>query len=51
MKGPKLTCRRKVKGCWPIAWQSPMLARITWSNGFLTPCNQIQSERNYKLAI
>lgn len=34
----QLTCRRKVIGCWPMAWASPMLARMTSVNGFLIPC-------------
>ena len=33
----QLTCRRKVIGCWPMAWASPMLARMTSVNGFLIP--------------
>jgi hypothetical protein len=33
------TCRMNVIGCCPMAWQSPMLARITSVNGFLAPCN------------
>ncbi len=33
----ELTCLRNVIGFWPMAWQSPMLARITWVNGFFTP--------------
>lgn len=33
----QLTCRRKVMGCWPMAWASPMLARMTSVNGFLIP--------------
>lgn len=33
----QLTCRRKVIGCWPMAWASPMLARMTSVNGFLMP--------------
>lgn len=33
-----LTSRKNLMyGC-PMAWQSPMFARITSSNGFLTPC-------------
>lgn len=33
----QLTCLRKVIGCWPMAWASPMLARMTSVNGFLIP--------------
>lgn len=32
-----LTSRRKVIYGWPMAWQSPMLARMTSLNGFFTP--------------
>merc|ERR1719295_321724 len=31
------TCRMKVMGLLPMAWASPMLALITFGNGFLTP--------------
>lgn len=32
-----LTCLKKVMGCCPMAWASPMLALMTSSKGFFTP--------------
>ena len=37
------TCLRNVIGFWPTAWQSPMLALITLENGFLAPCQPINT--------
>lgn len=35
--GPTLTWRTKVIGCWPMAWESPILAFITSVKGCFTP--------------
>lgn len=40
-----LTSRKNVMyGC-PMAWQSPILARMTSLNGFLTPCTTKEEEK------
>lgn len=45
------TCRKKVIGCWPIAWASPMLALMTSANGFFIPCIAKRQSKNKMVCV